>query len=144
VRSMAETIDHSLAARKFSAGLVVAFAAVALLVTTIGVYGLLAYLVTLRSRELGIRMALGARRVDIVKLVSGNGLAVAGIGILAGLVLAAASTPALRALLYGVRPVDPTVFLTVSLLLVAVTLLASALPALRATRVDPMKAFRSE
>lgn len=144
VRSMSETIDRSLASRRFSARLVAAFAAVALLVTMIGIYGLLAYLVTLRSRELGLRMALGARRADIVKLVSGKGLAVAGAGIVAGLALAAASAPAMRALLYGVRPVDPPVFLMVPLLLLAVTLLASSLPALRATRVDPMTAFRTD
>jgi predicted permease len=144
VRSLTDSVDRSLAARRFSARLVGAFAAVALLVTTIGVYGLLAYLVTLRTRELGLRMALGARRLDIVTLVWGNGLAVAGAGILAGLLLAAVCTPAMRALLYGVRPVDPAVFVAVPLVLLSATLLASSMPALRATRVDPMTAFRAD
>ncbi len=143
VRSMTDAIDRSLAPRRFSATLVAAFAAGALLVTTIGVYGLLAYLVTQRSQELGLRMALGAQPADIVKLVAGNGLWVAGAGILVGLAVAAGGAPVMSALLYGVQPVDPVVFLTVPLLLLAVTLLASYIPARRATRVDPMTAFRA-
>jgi predicted permease len=144
VRSMTDAIDRSLAARRFSAGLVSAFAAVALLVTIIGVYGLLAYLVAQRSPEFGLRMALGAGRADIVKLVSGKGLVVAGSGILIGLLAAGAAAPVMTALLYGVRPVDPVVFLTVPLLLLALTLLASYIPARRATRVDPLTAFRAD
>ena len=143
VRSMTDTIDRSLAARRFSAELVAAFAAVALLVTTIGVYGLLAYLVTQRSQELGLRMALGAQRGNIVMLVSGNGLLVAGAGILTGLVVAAISAPVMGAMLYGVKPVDPLVFLVVPLLLLGVTLVASYIPARRATRLDPIEAFRA-
>lgn len=144
VRTMTDAIDRSLASRRFSAELVAAFAAVALLVTAIGVYGLLAYLVAQRTREFGIRMALGARRADLVKLVSGSGLRVAGAGILAGLVAAAVSAPVMSALLYAVRPVDPVVFLTMPLLLLVVTLLASYIPARRAMRVDPMTAFRTD
>jgi putative ABC transport system permease protein len=143
VRSMTDAIDRSLAARRFSAELVASFAAAALLVTTIGVYGLLAYLVTQRSQELGLRMALGAQRGDILLLVSGNGLLIAAAGILVGLAVAALGAPVMGAMLYGVKPVDPLVFLTVPLLLLGVTLVASYVPARRATRVDPMTAFRA-
>jgi len=142
VTSMDEVLDASLASRRFSANLVAGFAAVALLLASIGIYGLLAYMVGQRSREIGIRMALGARRDDILRMFLRKGVALAGVGIVAGLVFSASTASRMASLLYGVRPHDPAVFLIVPLLLLAVAALASYLPARRATKVDPIVALR--
>jgi predicted permease len=142
VVSMNEILDRSLASRRFSAGMVGAFAGLALLLASVGIYGLLAYMVGQRSREIGLRMALGARRDDILKLFLGKGVTLAGVGIIAGVVVSASTASLMASLLYGVRPHDPAVFLIVPLLLFAVAVLASYLPARRATKVDPMVALR--
>jgi predicted permease len=142
VSSMNDVIDRSLASRRFSADLVGGFAGLALLLASIGIYGLLAYMVGQRSREIGLRMALGARRADIVKLILGKGVVLAGVGILAGVVFSASTASMMASLLYGVRPHDPAVFLLVPVLLLAVALLASYIPAQRAAKVDPMIALR--
>ena len=139
---MDDILDRSLASRRFSADLVGGFAGLALLLASIGIYGLLAYMVSQRSREIGIRMALGAQRAEILGMFLRQGVALAGVGIVAGLVLAASTASMMASLLYGVRPHDPAVFLTVPLLLLAVAALASYLPARRATKVDPMIALR--
>jgi predicted permease len=144
VRSMPEIIGDSLATRRFSAELVAAFAVLALALTSVGIYGLLAYLCGQRSREIGIRMALGAQPGDILRMILKQGAQLAGGGILAGLLFAAVTAPLISALLYGVRPLDPIVFLAVPLVLLAVSLLASYIPARRAMRVDPMIALRHE
>ncbi len=142
VSSMNDILDRSLASRRFSADLVAGFAGLAVLLASIGIYGLLAYIVGQRSREIGIRMALGARRDDILRMFLRKGVALAGVGIVAGLVFSAATASMMASLLYGVRPHDPAVFLIVPLLLLAVAALASYLPARRATKVNPMIAFR--
>ena len=142
VTSMDEVLDASLASRRFSANLVGGFAGLAVLLASIGIYGLLAYIVGQRSREIGIRMALGARRKDILSMFLRKGVALAGVGIVAGLVFSASTTFMMASLLYGVRPHDPAVFLIVPLLLFAVAVLASYIPAKRATKVDPMFALR--
>ncbi len=142
VTSMDEVLDASLASRRFSANLVAGFAAVALLLASIGIYGLLAYMVGQRSREIGIRMAMGARQGDIVRMFLGKGVVLAAVGIVAGLVFSASTASMMASLLYGVRPRDPAVFLIVPLLLLAVAALASYLPVQRATKVDPMIALR--
>jgi putative ABC transport system permease protein len=142
ISSMNDILDRSLASRRFSADLVGGFAALALLLASIGIYGLLAYIVGQRSREIGIRMALGARRNDILRMFLRRGVALAAMGIVAGLVFSAATTSMMASLLYGVRPHDPAVFLIVPLLLLAVAALASYLPARRATKVNPMIALR--
>jgi ABC-type antimicrobial peptide transport system permease subunit len=142
VTSMDEVLDASLASRRFSANLVAGFAAGALLLASIGIYGLLAYMVGQRSREIGLRMALGAQRDDILKLFLRKGVALAGVGIVAGVVVSASTASMMASLLYGVRPHDPAVFLIVPLLLFAVAVLASYLPARRATKVDPMIVLR--
>jgi len=142
VSSMNDILDRSLASRRFSAGLVGGFAGLAVLLASIGIYGLLAYMVGQRSREIGIRMALGARRDDILRMFLRKGVALAGVGIVAGLVLSASTASMMASLLYGVRPHDPAVFLIVPLLLLAVAVLASYLPARRATKVDAMIALR--
>jgi predicted permease len=142
VSSMNDILDRSLASRRFSADLVGGFAGLAVLLASIGIYGLLAYMVGQRSREIGLRMALGARRDDILKLFLRKGVALAGVGIIAGVVVSASTASMMASLLYGVRPHDPAVFVIVPLLLFAIAILASYLPARRATKVDPMIALR--
>ena len=142
VASMTDVLDRSVAARRFSADLVGGFAGLAVLLAAIGIYGLLAYLVGQRSREIGIRMALGARREDIMRMFLRSGVVLAGVGVVVGLVISASSASLMASLLYGVRPHDPAVFLIVPLLLFAVAVLASYLPARRATQVDPLIALR--
>ncbi len=142
VASMNEVIGHSLASRRFSAVLVGGFALVALLLASTGVYGLLAYMVGQRSPEIAIRIALGARGAEILKMILARGVVLAGAGTVAGLALAAAAASLMANLLYGVRPHDPLVFLTVPVVLFAVAVLASYVPAHRATQVDPITALR--
>jgi putative ABC transport system permease protein len=141
VRSMNDVMDASIAPRRFSAELVGVFAAVAMLLSSIGIYGLLAYMVGQRSREIGIRVALGAQGPDILKLILGKGLLLAGTGIAIGLILSAISVPMIAGLLYGVHPIDVIVFVTVPLILLVVALLATYIPARRATIVDPIIAL---
>jgi len=112
------------------------------LLASVGIYGLLAYMVGQRSREIGIRMALGARRWDVLKLILGKGVILAGVGIVAGMIFSAATASLIASLLYGVHPHDPVVFLAVPLLLFAVAVLAGYLPARRAARVNPIVALR--
>jgi putative ABC transport system permease protein len=142
VTSMDEVLDASLASRRFSANLVAGFAGGALLLASIGIYGLLAYMVGQRSREIGLRLALGAQRSDVLRLVLGKGVVLAGLGIVAGVIFSASTASMLASLLYGVRPHDPAVFLMVPLLLLAVAIAASYIPAWRATKVDPIVALR--
>jgi ABC-type antimicrobial peptide transport system permease subunit len=142
VTSMDAVLSASLASRRFSANLVAGFAAVALLLASIGIYGLLAYMVGQRTREIGLRMALGAGRRDVLKLILRKGVALAMAGIVAGLIVAASSASFMAILLYGVRPKDPGVFMLVSLLLLVVAIAASYIPAWRATKVEPTVALR--
>jgi predicted permease len=143
-QSMDDIIASSLAHRRFSMILLVAFAALALLLASVGIYGVISYVVGERTHEIGIRMALGARPSDILQLVlAGAGrLAIIGIGV--GLVAALGLTRLMANLLYGVGPNDPLTFIVVPAILIAVALLASYLPARRATKVDPMIALRYE
>jgi putative ABC transport system permease protein len=142
VASMNDVLDRSLASRRFSADLVGGFAGLAVLLASIGIYGLLAYMVGQRSREIGIRMALGARREDILRMFLHRGVVLAGVGVVVGLVFSASSAFVMASLLYGVRPHDPAVFLSVPVLLFTIAVLASYLPARRATKVDPLIALR--
>src|SRR5499425_1758728 len=142
VSSMNDVLDRSLASRRFSADMVGGFAGLAVLLASIGIYGLLAYMVGQRSREIGIRIALGARRDDIQRMFLRKGVALAGVGVVAGLVFSASTASMMASLLYGVRPHDGVVFLTVPLLLFAVAVLASYLPTRRAAKVDPLSALR--
>ena len=142
VSSMNEVIDSSLAPRRFSADMVSGFAALAIFLASLGIYGLLAYMVGQRSREIGLRMALGAQPADIVKLILGKGVVVSAVGILVGVFFARSTASVMATLLYGVRPHDPAVFIVAPLLLLAVAVLASYIPAWRATKVDPMIALR--
>jgi len=144
IKTMERVIAESVAPQKFNAGLLGGFAALALLLAAIGIYGVLAYSVSQRTRELGLRMALGAQRSQILRLVIGQGTALAVVGIILGLGGAFALTRVMRTLLFGVEPSDPLTFVAVSLLLLAIALLACWLPARRAARVHPMEALRYE
>jgi predicted permease len=144
VRTMDEVISRSTASRRFSLILLGAFAALALLLAAIGIYAVLAYSVARRTHEIGVRMALGARSGDVVRLVLGQGLRVTAIGIVFGVAGALGLTRFLRSLLYEVQPTDPPTFIAALLLLVSVSVAASYLPAKRAVRVDPMVALRYE
>jgi predicted permease len=142
VRSMNEVMEASLAPRRFSAELVAAFAVMAVLLASVGIYGLLAYMVRQRFQEIGIRIALGAQRSNILKLILGQGGLLAGIGIGVGLILAAITAPMIATLIYGIRTIDPIVFLTVPPILLVVSLTASYIPAHRAAKVSPIVALR--
>jgi predicted permease len=142
VRTMNEVIDGSLASRRFSAELVGVFAVVALLLASVGIYGLLAYMVGQRAHEIGVRMALGAMPSTIGKMIVSRGASLAGIGVGIGLLLSGIMAPLISSLLYGVRPIDPEVFIAVPLILMVVALLASYIPARRAARVSPIVALR--
>jgi putative ABC transport system permease protein len=137
-------LADQLAARRFNLTLLGMFALLALALAAIGLYGVLSYAVVERTHEIGVRMALGAQRERVRRLVLGQGLALAAAGAAAGLALALAAGRLLRGSLYGVAAADPVTFAAIPLLLLAVATLAAWLPAWRATRVDPMIALRSE
>jgi predicted permease len=142
--SMDEIISGSLAARRFSVILLSVFAGLALLLASVGIYGVISYVVGERTREMGIRMALGAQRSDILWLILRQGGTLAGAGVVLGLILAIGLARFLTAQLYGVRATDPVTFLAVAMLLGLVALAACCIPALRAAKVDPMVALRYE
>jgi putative ABC transport system permease protein len=144
VRTMNEVIDGSLAARRFSAELVGVFALVALLLASVGIYGLLSYVVGQRSHEIGVRMALGAMPSTIGRMIVSRGTGLAGIGLSVGLIVSVIMAPLMSRVLYGVGPLDPGVFIAVPVILMAVVLLASYIPAWRAARVNPIVALRRE
>jgi putative ABC transport system permease protein len=142
--TMEERMRASLAQRRLSAVVLALFAGLALVLATAGVYSVLSYNVAQRTRELGIRMALGAEARRIRRLVVGEGLRWALVGLVIGLVASLATTRVLAHHLYGVSPTDALTFAALAALLIAVTAVASLVPARRATRVDPMIAMRSE
>jgi putative ABC transport system permease protein len=144
VRMFEEYLDRALARPRFNAMLLSIFAGTALLLTAIGIYGVMAYSVSQRTSEIGIRIALGAGKSSIFRLVVGQAMAVVGISLLIGLVGAFAVTRLLSSLLYGVAASDPVTFITIVLIVSAVAFLAAWLPARRATRVNPIIALRAE
>ncbi|MEO7520742.1 MAG: ABC transporter permease [Gemmatimonas sp.] len=144
IRTMEDMISTSMGQRKLSAILLGTFSAIALLLATLGIYGVMSYTVSQRQRELGIRMALGATRDGVLRLVLRQGMTLAVIGVAIGLFGAFALTRLVASQLYGVDATDPATFVIVTTVLTSVALVASLVPALRATRVDPVIALREE
>ena len=144
IRLLTDYVGESMAQPRFQAGLLTLFGTLALLLAACGIYGVLAYAVTQRQREIGVRMALGAQPRDVLSLVVGQGLKLVLLGAAVGLAAALALTRVIQSLLYGVRPTDPMIFAGVALLLVVVALLACWLPARRAAKTHPMEALRCE
>jgi predicted permease len=144
VRPMTEVVGAALSTPRFTSMLLSMFAMLALTLSAIGIYGVLSYLVSRRTREIGIRVAIGADRARVLRMVLGSGLGLASVGIGAGLVVALYVTRVLRGLLHGVSAADPLTFASVAIGLIAIALVASLAPALRATRVDPVVALKSE
>ncbi len=143
-RTIDDVIAQSLRGRRFTMVLLTAFAGAALLLAAIGIFGVISYLVRERTQEIGVRMALGATRVSVLRMVIGEGARLAALGLAIGLVLAVPGARAIRELLYGVGAGDPVTFIGVSAVLLSVALAASLIPAWRATRIDPMEALRYE
>jgi putative ABC transport system permease protein len=144
LRTIRDVVDATVAQPRFRTVLVALFAAVALALTAVGLYGVLSFQIALRTQEIGIRVAFGARGSDVVRMVTGEALMLALVGIGFGVAGALALTRVLRSLLFEVSPTDPAIFAAVTLFLSALSLLAAYVPARRATRVDPMVALRSE
>jgi putative ABC transport system permease protein len=144
VRTLDDVVEASVAERRLTLVLLGSFAAVALLLAAIGLYGVIAYVVTQRTREFGIRFALGAPRGDVFRLVLRQGMKLVVIGLVLGVIGAFSLTHLLTNLLYEIKPNDPLTFIGVSIVLLTVALFASWLPARRAARVHPMEALRYE
>jgi putative ABC transport system permease protein len=144
VSTLATLVDDSVIQQRFAMYVIGAFGALALLLASIGMYGVISYSTTQRTQEIGIRLALGAQRRDVMAMVLAHGGRLAALGITIGLVAALALARTLASFLYGVQPADPITFAAVALLLCAVALLACYLPARRAMRVDPTVALRYE
>jgi ABC-type lipoprotein release transport system permease subunit len=142
--TLESAMNHALGPQKVILNLIGAFAATALILASIGLYGVISYSVVSRERELSIRTALGAARADIIRLVVGRGVRLATIGLLLGLLGALAATRLMASQVYGVSGHDPLVFAGAAILLGSVALLACIIPARRATKVDPVTALRSE
>ena len=139
-----ELLAQSLTQPQVNMLLLTGFAILALLLAAVGIYGVMSYVVSQRTQEIGVRMALGADRGTVLKMIVLHGLKLAGFGLLIGLGLALGLTRLMKGLLYATNPSDPFTFIGISLLLAAVAFLASYIPALRATKVDPMVALRYE
>jgi len=144
IRSMESRVADSTAPKWFNLILLTLFAAIAVVLAAAGLYGILSYLVSQRTAEIGIRMAMGAERQDVLRLVMGRGFMLACAGIAIGTAASFAATQFMSKLLFGVQPRDPAIFATIPLFLVAVALVASYIPARRATKVDPLAALRME
>jgi len=144
VRSMSEVVGATLSIPRFTGFLLVTFASIALALSAIGIYGVLSYLVSRRTREIGIRLAIGAGRGQVLRMVLGSGLTLALIGVVTGLAVALGVTRFMSSLLHDVSPGDPVTFAWVAAALTLVAILASLVPAWRATRVDPVVALKTE
>jgi ABC-type antimicrobial peptide transport system permease subunit len=144
VVTMDERLSNSIAQRRFQMLLLGIFAAVALVIATVGIYGVISYAVSQRTHEIGIRMALGAQASDVLRMVIWRGMRLALIGVALGLGAAIALTRVLKNQLFEVSTTDPATFALIALLLIGVALIASYIPARRATKVDSLEALRHE
>jgi putative ABC transport system permease protein len=144
VKTMRQHLGLALLPARLAGGVLGVFGMVALALAAAGIYGVMAYSVTARTREIGIRMALGANERDVLRLVARQGMTLAAIGLVIGLIAALALTQLLKSMLFGVSATDPLTFAGIALLLMFVALLACWIPARRATKVDPMVALRCE
>ena len=144
VRTMSDVVDATLSTPRFTGVLLGTFATLALMLSAIGIYGVLSYVVSRRTREIGIRVAIGAQRAEVIRLVLRSGLSLALVGVVIGVAAAAWASQLMRGLLHDVRPGDPLTFLAVGVLLSAVAALASFVPAWRASRVDPVVVLKGE
>jgi predicted lysophospholipase L1 biosynthesis ABC-type transport system permease subunit len=142
--TMQAVVDEAMAQPRFYLVLLAAFAVLALVLAAVGIYGVMSYAVSRRTHEIGIRMALGARETQVLRLVVGQALVQAGVGALVGLAASLLLARVMASLLYGVTPTDPATLVTVTLLLALVSVLASLAPARRAARIDPVIALRNE
>ena len=144
IRSMEEIVSTAVARQRFSTMLLGIFAVLALVLAAVGIYGVMSYTVAQRTREIGIRIALGAQRGDVLKMTVMQGMKLVVLGVAIGLVAAVVLTRVMASLLFGISATDPLTFISISAVLLAVAVVASYIPALRATRVDPMVALRSQ
>jgi putative ABC transport system permease protein len=144
IRTMDDVVGATLSSPRFTGVLLATFAAVALVLSAIGIYGVLSYLVSRRTREIGIRLAIGAGRAQVLGMVLGSGFALAMTGVILGLAIALGLTQFMRSLLHGVSATDPFTFVVVFITLTIVAIAASLVPAWRATRVDPVIALKME
>ena len=144
VAALGDLVSDAAGQPRFQALLLSAFAAMALLLSAVGLYAVLAYMVAQRSNEMGLRIALGAQRADVLRLILSRGLTLAGIGLALGIAVSAVLTRYVASLLFGIRAFDPITYIGVSALLIAIALVASAAPALQASRVDPIKTLREQ
>jgi ABC-type antimicrobial peptide transport system permease subunit len=144
VQTMDEVVSNSFAARRLSMILLGVFASLALVLACVGIYGVISYLVGQRTHEIGVRIALGAQRSDVLRLVLGHGARMAFLGVGIGVISALALTRLMARLLFGVTATDPLTFASVAILLTLVSLAACYIPARRAMRVDPIVALRCE
>ena len=140
--TMEGVLEHTLEEPRFTAVLIAMFAGLALLLALVGIYGVISYAVSRRSREIGVRVALGARSADILRLIGGEGLSLVVVGLLVGLTGAAVVTRSLQGMLFGVEPLDPATYLMASGIMLLTALAASLIPTIRATRVDPASVLR--
>lgn len=144
IQTMNDLVSESLSPQRFTMLLLAAFAGLALLLATVGIYSVISYSVSRRTHEIGIRVSLGASRADVLRLVLRQGMMLAALGLVIGIIGALALSRLMSAVVYGITASDPLTFLAVSLLLACVALLACYIPARRAMRVDPAVALRHE
>jgi len=144
VKTMDEWMSTSVAGPRYRTSVLGLFALVALILASTGIYGVMSYSVTQRTHEIGVRMALGARRLDVLKLVVRQGMSLVGVGVFIGLIAAFALTRVMSSLLFEVTPKDPLTFTGVAVFLALIALFACYIPARRATKVDPLVALRYE
>jgi ABC-type antimicrobial peptide transport system permease subunit len=139
-----EVVARDIGQQRFSMTLLACFAVIALLLASVGIYGVLSYLVGQRTQEIGVRMALGAQRMTVLRMVLSDGARMTMIGVGIGFIAALGLTRLMRSMLFGVKPTDPLTFFSVAVVLCVIALLACYLPARRATKVDPIVALRYE